>query len=66
MQSEFRNVPLPEHFFKAFFDRFRPFKPRENATEIELAPEMDIVDFLLAVNLLSTIPLDAKVKRNIF
>ena len=65
IQSEFRNVPLPEHFIRAFFDRFRPFKPKENATEIELAAEMDIVDFLLAVNLLSTIPLDAKVKCNV-
>ena len=63
--SEFRRVPLPEHFIRALYDRFRPFKPKENASEIELTQEMDIVDFLLATNLLSTIPLDSKVKRKL-
>lgn len=35
---------------------------KENSDGIDLAPEMDIIDFLLAMNLLSRIPIDNKIK----
>ena len=60
---EVRRIPLTEHFIRALFDRFRPFKVRENSSQIELSIEMDITDFLVAITLLSTIPTDSKFKR---
>ena len=47
----------------ALFNRFRQFKVKENAEGIDLAPEMDIIDFLLGMNILSRIPVDHKIKR---
>ena len=52
--------PPPEHFTEALFNRFRPFKVKVNAVELE--DEMDIIDFCLAMSLLSRIHINEKVK----
>lgn len=54
--------PVPEHLVVSLFNRFRQFKVKENSEGIELSPEMDIIDFLLCINLLSRIPVDHKIK----
>lgn len=54
--------PAPEHLHIALFNRFRQFKVKENSEGIELAAEMDIIDFLLGMNILSRIPVDHKIK----
>lgn len=35
---------------------------KENSEGIDLAPEMDIIDFLLGIDILSRIPMDHKIK----
>lgn len=62
MSQEFRVRPAPEHLIVALFNRFRQFRVKENADAVELHPEMDIIDFLLGINLLSRIPVDHKIK----
>jgi len=54
--------PAPEHLIQALFNRFRPFKIKPEGDGIELGVEMDIIDFLLAMDLLSRIPVDNKIK----
>lgn len=62
LNAEFHKRPIPEHFIQALFNRFRQFKVKENSEGIELAAEMDNIDFLLAMNILSRIPMDHKIK----
>ena len=50
----------------ALFHRFRPFKIKDFGEGIELGSEMDIIDFLLAMTLLSRIPVDNKLKSKFF
>lgn len=66
LQAEFRARPVPEHLIVALFNRFRQFKVKDNSEGIDLSPEMDIIDFLLCINLLSRIPVDHKIKRKSF
>ena len=60
MHSELRAKPPSEALVIAMYNRFRPFKVKEEG--IELLEEMDIVDFLLAMNLLSRVPQEKKIK----
>lgn len=60
--KEFTVKPAPEHLIQALFNRFRPFKIKPEGDGIELGVEMDIIDFLLAMDLLSRIPVDNKIK----
>lgn len=52
--------PAPEHLIEALFHRFRPFKMLED--KVDMGAEMDIIDFLLAMDLLSRIDVDLKIK----
>ena len=60
ISQEFKTRPAPPHLVQALFARFKPFKMHED--KIELGAEMDIIDFSLAVLLLSRIPVDNKIK----
>ena len=62
INEEFKIRPAPEHLIRALFDRFRPFQIKDNSEGIALGAEMDIIDFLLAMDLLSRIPVDNKIK----
>ena len=62
MNAEFHKRPTPEHLIQALFNRFRQFRLKDNSEGIELAPEMDNIDFLLAMDILSRIPMDHKIK----
>lgn len=62
LNKEFATKPAPEHLILALFNRFRPFKIKPEGDGIELGVEMDIIDFLLAMDLLSRIPVDNKIK----
>ena len=62
INGEFKVRPAPEHLILALFNRFRPFKIKPDGEGIELGVEMDIIDFLLAMDLLSRIPVDNKIK----
>jgi len=53
---------VPEPLVLALFGRFRQFKVKEGSEGIELSAEMDIIDFLLGINLLSRITIDQKIK----
>ena len=53
---------MPEPLVLALFSRFRQFKVKEGSEGIELSAEMDIIDFLLGINLLSRITIDQKIK----
>jgi len=44
------------------YNRFRAVRPKETGEGIELVEEMDIVDFLLGMNLLSRTTIDKKIK----
>ena len=58
INEEFRVKPVPEPLVHALFGRFRQFKVKEGSEGIELSAEMDIIDFLLGINLLSRITID--------
>lgn len=62
MNAQFRNKLVPEHLILVIFNRFRQFKVKENSTGTEMSEEMDILDFLLCINLLSSIPVDLKIQ----
>ena len=62
INSQFKERSVPEHLTMALFNRFRQFKVKENSEGTEMSPEMDILDFLLCINLLSRIPVDSKIK----
>jgi hypothetical protein len=62
INEEFRVKPVPEPLVLALFGRFRQFKVKEGSEGIELSAEMDIIDFLLGINLLSRITIDQKIK----
>jgi len=62
INEEFRVKPVPEPLVLALFGRFRQFKIKEGSEGIELSAEMDIIDFLLGINLLSRITIDQKIK----
>jgi hypothetical protein len=56
-----RYVPS-DTLIKALFDRFRPVKIKDNCEGIMTETDVDIVDFLLAMNLLSRMEKDKKIK----
>lgn len=62
MNAQFRNKLVPEHLILVIFNRFRQFKVKENSNGTEMSEEMDILDFLLCINLLSSIPVDLKIQ----
>jgi hypothetical protein len=54
--AQFTAYPPSEAMINALFNRFRPVRIKENCEGITQAEdELDIVDFLLAMNLLSRV-----------
>ena len=61
--DQFKAYPPSEAMINALFNRFRPVRIKENCEGIMQAEdEIDIVDFLLGMNLLSRITQDKKIK----
>ena len=58
----FHQNPPKEHLVDALYNRFRPLKIGEGFQGIEQMEEMDIIDFLMACNLLSRVTQDKKIK----
>jgi hypothetical protein len=64
MGEEFKSPPVGEILLNALFERFRPFRCKKNDDDYEFYQEqaLDVLDFLLGLNLLSRIQLDKKIK----
>ncbi len=64
--DQFTSHPPSETLINSLFERFRPVKIKENCEGITTATDVDIVDFLLALNLLSRITQDKKIKSKTY
>lgn len=65
MLDQFVSYPPSETLINALFERFKPVRIKDNCEGITTASEVDIVDFLLAMNLLSRITQDKKIKSKL-
>jgi hypothetical protein len=62
MTESFKERPPAESLLLAIFERFRPFKLRRDGEDFDLINEVDVVDLMLGLNLLSRNKLDKKIK----
>lgn len=64
MNEQFSEKPPGQKLLKAIFDRFKPTKidGYKNNMVFTCDQNMDVLDFLLAMNLLARIPYDKKLK----
>ena len=63
LKEIFDKRPPSMRLIEALFRRFRPLKVGPNGEGIMSHDEMDIVDLLLSLNLLSRVTKDRKIKR---
>eukprot|EP00347_Sterkiella_histriomuscorum_P003672 403363386 len=62
LEEEFRTSKPADNLTQYMFERFRKFKFSENGQELDKKQDMDILDFLLALNLLARIVYDKKLR----
>ena len=62
MKETFREKPPGESLLVAIFDRFRPFRFKNEGEDFELVNAVDVLDLMLGLNFLSRNKIDGKIK----